>query len=68
MNPRASWALNGVSRSRLRHTCSAGSPKLYRCEETVGNEFGGVQFLPSTFYIGRDGKVVDNVLGLKKKE
>jgi hypothetical protein len=34
----------------------------------VGNEFGGVQFLPFTFYIGRDGKVVDNVLGLKKKE
>jgi peroxiredoxin len=34
-------------------------------EETVGNAFGGVQFLPSTFYIGRDGKVVGKVFGLK---
>jgi hypothetical protein len=24
-----------------------------------------VQFLPATFYIGRDGKVVDKVFGLK---
>jgi peroxiredoxin len=36
-------------------------------EETVGNAYGGVQFLPSTFYIGRDGKVVDRVFGLKTK-
>jgi peroxiredoxin len=36
-------------------------------EETVGNAFGGVQFLPSTFYIGRDGKVVGKVFGLKTK-
>jgi peroxiredoxin len=36
-------------------------------EETVGNAFGGVQFLPSTFYIGRDGKVVDKVFGLKTR-
>jgi hypothetical protein len=43
------------------------APKLYRFEETVGNAFGGVQFLPSTFYIGRDGKVVHKVCGLKKR-
>ena len=36
-------------------------------EETVGNAYGGVQFLPSTFYIGRDGKVMDKVFGLKTK-
>lgn len=36
-------------------------------EETVGNAFDGVQLLPSTFYIGRDGKVVDKVFGLKKR-
>ena len=36
-------------------------------EETAGNAFGGVQFLPSTLYIGRDGKVVDKVFGLKKR-
>ena len=36
-------------------------------EETVGNAYGGVQFLRSTFYIGRDGKVVGKVFGLKTK-
>ena len=36
-------------------------------EETVGNAYGGVQFLPSTFYIGRDGKMLDKVFGLKTK-
>jgi peroxiredoxin len=34
-------------------------------KEEVGDEYGGVQFLPATFYIGRDGKVVDKVFGLK---
>ncbi len=34
-------------------------------QEAVGNAYGGVQFLPATFYIGRDGKVVDKVFGLK---
>jgi len=34
-------------------------------KEAVGDAYGGVQFLPATFYIGRDGKVVDKVFGLK---
>jgi peroxiredoxin len=34
-------------------------------KEAVGNAYGGVQFLPETFYIGRDGKIVDRVFGLK---
>ena len=34
-------------------------------QEAVGNAYGGVQFLPATFYIGRDGKVLDKVFGLK---
>ena len=34
-------------------------------QEAVGNAYGGVQFLPATFYIGRDGKVRDKVFGLK---
>jgi peroxiredoxin len=34
-------------------------------KEDVGNAYGGVQFLPATFYIGRDGKIVDKVFGLK---
>jgi peroxiredoxin len=34
-------------------------------QESVGEAYGGVQFLPATFYIGRDGKVIDKVFGLK---
>ena len=34
-------------------------------KEEVGDAYGGVQFLPATFYIGRDGKVVEKVFGLK---
>jgi peroxiredoxin len=34
-------------------------------KEDVGDAYGGVQFLPATFYISRDGKVADKVLGLK---
>ena len=36
-------------------------------KEAVGDAYGGVQFLPATFYIGRDGKVIDKVFGLKGK-
>ncbi len=34
-------------------------------KEDVGDAYGGVQFLPATFYVSRDGKVVDKVFGLK---
>ena len=37
-------------------------------KESVGNAYGGVQFLPATFYLGRDGKVVDKVFGLKGRD
>jgi len=30
----------------------------------VGTQYGGVQYLPSTFYISRDGKIIDRVFGL----
>ena len=36
-------------------------------KDAVGDAYGGVQFLPETFYIGRDGNVVDRVFGLKGK-
>jgi peroxiredoxin len=32
--------------------------------EKVGDAYGGVEALPTTFYIGRDGKVTDRVFGL----
>jgi peroxiredoxin len=46
------------------HDLGVNYPILLGKEE-VGNAYGGVQFLPATFYIGRDGKVVDKVFGLK---
>lgn len=34
-------------------------------KETVGDAYGGVQFLPENFYIDRNGKVMDRAFGLK---
>jgi peroxiredoxin len=33
-------------------------------KESVGDQYGGIPVLPSTFYIDRDGKVIDRVFGL----
>jgi peroxiredoxin len=34
-------------------------------KDSVGDAYGGVQFLPETFYIDRDGKIIDKAFGLK---
>ncbi|MFZ0805567.1 MAG: TlpA disulfide reductase family protein [Candidatus Sulfotelmatobacter sp.] len=34
-------------------------------KEAVGEEYGGVPALPESFFIGRDGKIVDKIIGLK---
>ena len=36
-------------------------------KESVGDAYGGVPALPESFFIGRDGKVVDKIIGLKGK-
>ena len=36
-------------------------------KEAVGDEYGGIPYLPSSFYIDRDGKVVERVFGLVSK-
>ena len=33
-------------------------------KEAVGDQYGGLPYLPSTFYIDREGKVVDRIYGL----
>jgi thiol-disulfide isomerase/thioredoxin len=33
-------------------------------KEAVGDQYGGLPYLPSTFYIDREGKVVERVFGL----
>jgi peroxiredoxin len=35
--------------------------------DAVAGDYGGVQFLPETFFIGRDGKVVEKIFGLKSR-
>jgi cytochrome c biogenesis protein CcmG/thiol:disulfide interchange protein DsbE len=32
--------------------------------DEVGDQYGGVQFLPQTFYVGRDGKITKSVNGI----
>jgi thiol-disulfide isomerase/thioredoxin len=34
-------------------------------KEAVGDAYGGIPALPETFFIGRDGKIVDKIIGLK---
>ena len=36
-------------------------------KEAVGDEYGGVPGLPESFFIGRDGKIVDKIIGLRGK-
>lgn len=33
-------------------------------KEEVGAQYGGIDYLPSTFYIGKDGKILDHMFGL----
>jgi peroxiredoxin len=35
--------------------------------DSIGSDYGGVPFLPESFFISRDGIVMDKVLGLKSK-
>jgi len=37
-------------------------------KEEVGDAYGGVPALPETFFIGRDGKILDKIIGLKGRE
>lgn len=36
-------------------------------KEAVGDAYGGVPALPESFFIGRDGKIVDKIMGLRGK-
>jgi thiol-disulfide isomerase/thioredoxin len=35
--------------------------------EAVGEAYGGVPALPESFFIGRDGKIVDKIMGIEGK-
>lgn len=36
-------------------------------KEAVGQSYGGIPFMPETFYIDRSGKIIENAFGLKSK-
>jgi len=36
-------------------------------KEAVGDAYGGVPALPESFFIGRDGKIVDKIIGLRSR-
>jgi peroxiredoxin len=36
-------------------------------KEAVGQAYGGVPFMPETFYIDRNGKIIENAFGLKSR-
>jgi thiol-disulfide isomerase/thioredoxin len=41
---------------------------ILRGKEAVGDAYGGVLGLPTTFFIGRDGKIVDQAAGLVSRK
>jgi len=36
-------------------------------KDSVGDAYGGVPALPESFFIGRDGKIVDKIMGIENK-
>ena len=36
-------------------------------EHAVGDAYGGLRFLPQTFFIGRDGKIIKHSFGTNSK-
>jgi cytochrome c-type biogenesis protein len=36
-------------------------------KEAVGDAYGGIPALPESFFIGRDGKIMDKIIGLRSK-
>ncbi|HJT72076.1 MAG TPA: redoxin domain-containing protein [Terriglobales bacterium] len=62
-------AMDDASPSQIRsfaQKLGVNYPVLIGKEE-VGAEYGGIEYLPSTFYINRDGKILDHVFGLVSK-
>ena len=52
-----SWIVAAGSRAWLARSAE--------CRPKVADLYGGIDGLPTTFFLDRDGKVVDRVLGLE---
>jgi thiol-disulfide isomerase/thioredoxin len=49
---------------KFAHEMGVNYPVLLG-KEAVGDAYGGVPALPESFFIGRNGKIVDRIIGLK---
>jgi peroxiredoxin len=53
----------------LKVTARAGvNYPILPADTKVGDAFGGIDYLPESFYIGRDGKIVEETSGLASKD
>ncbi len=52
--------------AKFAHDMGVNYPVLLG-KESVGDEYGGLEYLPTSFYIDRDGKVVARVFGLRSR-
>lgn len=52
--------------AKFAHDLGVNYPVLLG-KESVGDEYGGLEYLPTSFYIDRDGKVVTRVFGLRSR-
>jgi thiol-disulfide isomerase/thioredoxin len=52
--------------TRFAHDMDMNYPVLIG-KEAVGEAYGGVPALPESFFIGRDGKIVDKIMGLRDR-
>jgi peroxiredoxin len=37
-------------------------------DDAVGKAYGGLEFLPTSYYVGRDGKIIEETAGLASKD
>jgi len=52
--------------ARFIHDRPVGYPILLQ-DETVKSKYGGVQYLPQTFLIGRDGRILRRTYGIRSR-
>lgn len=52
--------------AKFAHNMGVDYPVLLG-KESVGDQYGGLEYLPTSFYIDRDGKVVARVFGLRSR-
>ena len=52
---------------KFRDKIGVNYPILFG-DDAVGKAYGGLEFLPTSYYVGRDGKIVDETAGIVAKD